>query len=67
MKLITFGRLRGPDALTRIIWPIGVIMPPPMPWMTRKAISSLLVVASAHSAEPNVNTTSAIRYRRRAL
>ena len=60
IRLITLGRLRGPAALTRIIWPIGVSIPPPTPWRTRKAINSPLVVANAHSAEPRVNTTSAI-------
>ena len=42
ITLITFGMFRGPAALTRIIWPIGVSMPPPTPWRTRKAISSPL-------------------------
>ena len=40
MALITRAMSAGPAFLTRIIWPIGRIIPPPTPWKTRKAMSS---------------------------
>src|SRR5260370_10901009 len=35
--------------------------PPPMPWITRNVISSSLVGANAHIADPTVNKASAVR------
>jgi hypothetical protein len=46
----------GPAVLAIIIWPTGRIMPPPMPWITRQAISSLVVCAKPQSAEPPVKS-----------
>ena len=58
IALITFGRFRGPAALTRIIWPVGTSMPPPIPWITRKATSDSTEFASPQSTEPAVKRTS---------
>ena len=60
--LITRPMRRGPAAWAIIIWPIGNVSPPPMPWSTRKKISSVDDVARPHSAEPRVNSTSEVRY-----
>ena len=48
----------GPAALAMIVWPTGMIMPPPTPWSTRKKIRLSDDQASPHRAEPTVNRTS---------
>ena len=35
-----------------IVWAPTISPPPPMPWMARKAISSVIELASPDSAEP---------------
>ena len=47
--------------MVSIIMPIGISMPPPSPWMTRKATSMPMFGASAHNTEPTVNRTSETR------
>ena len=59
--LITRPIRLGPAASAIISWPIGRIMPPPTPCSTRNTISSVLEVASPHSAEPAVNRISDTR------
>ncbi len=44
-----------------IVIPSGISMPPPRPWMTRKAISMLIEFAVAQSTEPAVNSAMAVR------
>ncbi len=60
--LMTLPILFGPAASAIISWPIGRIMPPPTPCRTRNTISSVVDVASPHSADPAVNSTSETRY-----
>ncbi len=54
----------GPAALVMIIMPSGISIPPPRPCSTRKPISMLMLEATEHSAEPAVNSASAVMYRR---
>ena len=61
IALMTLAMLPGPAALTRIIWPIGISMPPPRPWRTRAAISDSADQAKPHSAEPAVKRTREMR------
>lgn len=49
----------GPAALVMITMPSGMSRPPPRPWMTRKRMSMLMLVAKAQSAEPRVKSDSA--------
>ena len=58
IALMTRAMFFGPAARTRIIWPIGMIMPPPRPWSTRAAISDSADQAKPQSAEPAVKSTS---------
>ena len=58
---MTRPRFSLPAALTRIICPTGMIMPPPMPCSTRKKISDPADQASPHIAEPTVKTRTEIR------
>ncbi len=58
---ITRPRFSLPAVLTRIIWPTGMIMPPPMPCSTRKPISEPEDQASPHSADPAVKTSKESR------
>ena len=64
--LITRPMRLGPAASAIISWPIGRIMPPPMPCSTRNRISAVVEVARPHSAEPAVNRTSEMMYTRLA-
>ncbi|MNP73851.1 hypothetical protein D3C76_1706310 [compost metagenome] len=41
--------------------PTGTIMAPPMPWITREAISSFSVSERAHRMDPRVNNTMALK------
>ena len=50
--LITRPIRCGPAASARMVWPTGMIMPPPMPCSTRKAISALADHAAPARAEP---------------
>jgi hypothetical protein len=61
MTLITRPIRFGPAASAMISCATGRIMPPPMPWSTRKKMSSVDEVARPHRAEPAVNRTSEIR------
>ena len=54
----TLPMFLGPAALAIIICPTGRIIPPPTPWSTRKAISSVVDVAMPQSAEPSVNIST---------
>ena len=56
----------GPATSAIMSWPIGRIMPPPTPWITRKTMSSVVEVASPHSTDPTVKSTSESRYTRLA-
>jgi hypothetical protein len=47
-----------------IVMPTGISMPPPRPWITRNVISSPILPAVLHNAEPAMNSTSAIMYSR---
>ena len=42
----------GPAVCASTLIPIGMIIPPPKPWSTRKAISDSAFQARPHSAEP---------------
>ncbi len=66
IALITRGRLRGPAARTRIIWPIGISMPPPRPCRTRAPISDWADQAKPQRAEPAVKRIREMMYRRLA-
>ncbi len=44
-----------------MVMPSGLIMPPPRPWMTRKATRLVLLQASPQSSEPAVNSAMVIR------
>ena len=59
--LITRPIRFGPAASAIISCPTGRIMPPPAPWRTRNRISSVVEVASPHSADPAVNRTTETR------
>ena len=54
----------GPATWAMISWATGMIMPPPAPCSTRNSTSSVVEVATAHSAEPTVNSTSEVMYTR---
>ena len=58
--LITRPIRFGPAASAIISCPIGRIIPPPTPWITRKTTSSPVELARPHSAEPAVNSTSEV-------
>ena len=64
--LITLPIRFGPAASAIMSWPIGRIMPPPTPWITRKTTSSVVELASPHSADPAVKSTSETTYTRLA-
>ena len=53
------ARSAGGKARKSIARPTGVSIPPPMPWITRKAISWPIVCAAPHSSEPHVNAIRA--------
>ena len=59
--LMTRPMRLGPATSAIISWPIGRIMPPPTPWMTRKTISCVVELASPHSTDPAVKSTSESR------
>ena len=48
----------GPAAFAIIIWPTGRIIPPPMPWSTRKKMSSFVDPARPQSTELAVKMAS---------
>ncbi len=48
----------GPAFLVMIVITDGMIMPPPTPCRTRKAISESALQAAAQSAEPSMNRAS---------
>ena len=48
----------GPAAWARIACPTGMIIPPPKPCSTRKAISDSVLHASPHSTEPTRNSAT---------
>ena len=48
----------GPAFLVMIVMTAGMIMPPPMPWRTRKAISESALQATAQRAEPSMKRAS---------
>ena len=48
--LITRPMRSGPAAWASVIIPIGMIMPPAIPWSTRKAISASALQAAPQSA-----------------
>ena len=50
----------GPAARARMVWPTGMIMPPPRPWRMRKKIKLSADHDSPHMAEPSVNRPSEI-------
>ena len=50
----------GPAAWVMIVMPSGMSMPPPRPWIIRKAIRDSIDHAVLHSTEPATNSTSAI-------
>ena len=54
-----WARSCGGKARKSIVLPTGVSMPPPTPWMMRKAIIDSRFQERAQSAEPNTKTTSA--------
>ena len=51
----------GPAFLVMIVMTEGMIMPPPMPWSTRKKMSEPALQARPDSTEPMVNSTSDVR------
>ncbi len=59
--LITRPIRFGPAARAIISWPIGRIIPPPIPCRTRKRISWVEEVATPHSADPAVTRISETR------
>ena len=54
----------GGTTWNSMVMPSGLIIPPPRPWITRKATRLVLFQARPHSSEPPVNRTIVIRYRR---
>jgi hypothetical protein len=64
--LMTRPKRCGPAARVRTIWPTGMIMPPPMPCRTRKAMSDSVDQARPQSTEPSVNRTTEAIHRRLA-
>ena len=64
MALFTGGSLLCGLAWNNIVMPSGDIIPPPRPWITRKATRLGLFHARPHSSEPPVNRAIVIRYRR---
>jgi hypothetical protein len=53
------ARSCGGKARKSIVLPTGVSMPPPTPWMIRKAIIDSRFQEKAQSAEPKTKTASA--------
>ena len=54
----------GPTARMMMVIPIGISMPPPSPWRTRKNTSSGSVCATPHAIEASVNRAIVTRYSR---
>jgi hypothetical protein len=59
-------RSAGGNTRNSMARPTGVIRPPPTPWSTRKATSSLRLVATPHNAEATLKMTMAPSRTRRA-
>ena len=53
VTLMTLPILFGPATSAMIIWAIGADHPPPIPWITWKAISEVLDAAMPQRAEPS--------------
>lgn len=54
----------GPAAWARIVWPTGIISPPPTPCSTRKPTSEPRLHARPHATDPSTNSaTDAIHTR----
>src|SRR3984957_19515015 len=60
MMLMTRPMRCGPAARAKIDWPTGSSMPPPMPWITRKAMSELAHEATPHRREPMMKRVSEV-------
>ena len=58
-------RSAGGNARQSIVMPTGVMRPPPTPCRTRKAVSSLRLVATPQSADAAVNMNMAVSSTRR--
>jgi hypothetical protein len=56
--LITRPIRFGPAAWARIIWPSGMIIPPPAPWTMRKAIREPIDQERPANSDPAMNRPS---------
>ena len=66
ITLITLPIRCGPAAWAMRIIPAGMIIPPPKPWSTRKAMSEPADQAAPHSRDPATNSTTETSHTRRA-
>ncbi len=58
---MTLPMFCGPTACRMMVMPMGISMPPPMPWSTRKKISSPRFWETPHSIDATVNVTMVMR------
>jgi hypothetical protein len=65
ITLITRPTRSGPAVWASVIIPIGMIMPPARPCMTRKAISDSALHATPHSALVATNAATTVIHTRR--